>query len=181
MPLTTNGWPVLTPGSKLLRTAQCPGGIDRRLTGRREVLPLFLSFVYDYNDWIAPVDVGITDEGIYAYRESRVPGAGWSAHSGGVAIDINWSKEGSQNSKRGRDFFGQRTIAKKVDHLKELYDLEWGGDWDNYLDFMHWQNPRGSTVLSVQKRIKFLGITEAGVRYKGIDGKRLATPRGLAA
>lgn len=181
MPTAINGWPVLTSGSKLLRTAQVPGGIDRRLTGRREALPLFLAFCFDYDDWIAPVDKGITDEGIYAYRESRVPGAGWSCHSAGVAIDINWSKEGAQGSANGKKFFAQPDIAKKVDWLKELYGLEWGGDWDNYLDFMHWQLPKGSNVLSVQRRIQRLGITPAGVRYKDAKGKRLAEPRGLAA
>lgn len=181
MPTTINGWPVLTPGSKLLRTAQVPGGINRRLTGRREALPLFLAFCYDYDDWIAPVDKGITDEGIYAYRESRVPGAGWSCHAGAVAIDINWSAEGSQNSKRGRDFFAQPDIAKSVDWLKELYDLEWGGDWDNYLDYMHWQLPHGSTVASVQARIRHLGIRPDGVRTRDHLGTKLATPRGLIA
>jgi len=181
MPLTTNRWPVLTPGSKLLRTAPCPGGIDRRLTGRREALPLFLAFTYDYNDWIATVDKGITDEGIYAYRESRVPGAGWSAHSGGVALDINWSKEGAQNSANGKKFFAVPEHAKSVDWLKELYGFEWGGDWDNYLDYMHWQLPTGSNVAWVEARIRKLGITPAGVRYKDAKGKRLAEPRGLAA
>jgi len=176
--LSINGWPVLLPGSRLLRTMPCTGDINRRLTGRVEAMPLFLSFVYDYDDWIAPVDKGITDEGIYSYRQSRVPGAGWSCHSSGTAIDINWSAEGSQNSKRGKDFFAQREVAKTVDHLKELYGFEWGGDWDNYLDYMHWQLPRGSSVRSVQERIRFLGITPSGVRTRDIHGKKLAQPRG---
>lgn len=175
MPNSINGWPVLEPGSKHLATGKVPNA-DRRLTTRREALPLFLALAADYHRWVKPIDVGTWDEGGYNYRKSRV-NSSWSNHSSGTAIDINWSKEGSQ-SLRNKRFWAWPKHKLAIRRLKALYPiLNWGGDWsDRYYDPMHWELKKGTTVADVDRLIAKLGITNAGVRTRTKTGRKLRKP-----
>jgi len=176
MSTSLNGWPVLQPGSKQLATGLVPG-TTRKLTMRREVLPLFLALAHDYDDWIAPIDIGPIDDAGYAYRYART-GAGWSNHSSGTAADLNWSKEGAQRATN-RTFWGRPKIAQSIDQIKAVYHVvDWGGDWSTqYWDPMHWEIRRNVTLAEVAARIKYLGITSKGVRHKDLNGHELATAR----
>jgi len=175
MPTSLNGWPVLSPGSRLLATGTVPG-TKIHITAHKEVLPLALAMMYDYNDWIRPLRANCT--GGYAYRQAR-SGAGWSVHSAGAAWDINWSYEGAQRATN-RVFWRDVTHHKAVDQIMEVYDvLEWGGFWGTaFWDPMHWQISQHAGVATVQKKIEFLGIDANGVRHNAWNGKKLATPRG---
>jgi len=175
MPSSLNGWPVLKPGSTLLKTGTVPG-TKIRLTCHKVVLPLMLAVAYDYADWIRPLRAACT--GGYNYRMAT-SGAGWSCHSSGTAIDINWSYEGAQRASN-RPFWRTVTNHKAVEQIKEIYDvLEWGGDWGpSYWDPMHWQISQHANDIVVANKIKFLGIDANGVRHNNWAGKPLPVPRG---
>lgn len=175
MPKSLNGWPVLVPGSKLLCTKQIPT-VDRRLTMRCSVIPIFLSLANDYDDWVQSLDTGAVDDGAYNYREARAAEA-WSNHASGTAVDFNWSKEGAQNSKAGEKFFAQPENVRMIKWLKHVYPiLVCGGDW-RAKDYMHWELAPGTTQADVDALIKKLGIDAKGIRHNGPDGKKLAKPR----
>lgn len=175
MPTSLNGWPVLTPGSSLLKTGTVPG-TKIQITAHKTVLPLALAVCYDYNDWIRPLRANCT--GAYAYRQAR-SGAGWSVHSAGAAWDINWLYEGAQRASN-RVFWRDITHHRAIEQIKAVYDvLEWGGDWGpSYYDPMHWQISQHATAARVAKQIKFLGIDAKGVRHNDLNGKKLKFPRG---
>lgn len=175
MPNSLNGWPVLKPGSTLLKTGTVPG-TKVQLTCHKVVLPLFLAVAYDYNDWIRPLRANCT--GGYAYRQSN-GSAGWSVHAAGAAIDINWSYEGAQRASN-RAFWRDVSHHRAIEQIKEVYDvLEWGGDWGpSYWDPMHWQISQKADAARVAKQIDFLGIDAKGVRHNDLHGKKLRFPRG---
>jgi hypothetical protein len=175
MPKSLNGWTVLAPGSDQLVTKRIPS-VDRRLTMRRSVIPLFLAIAYDYHYWLSALDVGPVDEGGYAYRQARNANA-WSNHSSGTAMDLNWSMEGRQASPMGRAFFAKPANRKAIDTIKVIYGdvIDWGGDW-NARDYMHWEIKPGTSPAKVAALIKHLGITANGVRTRNAVGEPI-TPR----
>ena len=172
MPKSLNGWTVLAPGSSLLATKPIPS-VDRRITMRRSVLPLFLALAYDYHYWVSALDVGKVDEGGYAYRQARTS-TGWSNHSSGTAMDLNWSMEGAQGSAMGRRFFARPDVDKAIRTMKVIYDdvIDWGGDW-HALDYMHWEIRPGVSQARVSALIAHLGITAAGVRTRNAVGEKI--------
>ena len=170
-----NRWTVLTPGSRLLGRKRVPG-TTRDITMRADVLPLFLALAHDYDDWLRSIDVGAFDDAGYAYRQARAAND-FSNHSSGTALDINWSREGAQNSVAGKAFFGKPDNAAKVEWMKSLYQIvDWGGDW-HARDWMHWELRPGTTIADVRRVIKHLGIDAKGVRHNGPDGRPLVEPR----
>jgi len=175
MAKSLNGWPVLTPGSKLLRTATVPG-TTRRITMRADILPLFLALAHDYDEWLRAIDKGAVDDGGYAYRAARAA-SDFSNHASGTALDINWSKEGAQGSNAGKVFFSDPANRKDVERIKDVYAVvDHGGDW-RAKDYMHWEISPGVKLAAVLARIKFLGIDRNGVRHNDYKGARLAVPR----
>jgi hypothetical protein len=178
MPVTSlNGWPVIeSPASKTLARGLVPG-TTRSITMRRAVLPLFLALAHDYDLWLAPIDVGVVDDAGYNYRYSHAAPGQWSNHASGTALDINWTKEGAQKSPTGIKFFSTPEHKAAVERIKKIYGIvAWGGDWHNYLDFMHWEIKPGTSVAEVNARIAYLGITPEGVRWNNWQGKRMKTP-----
>jgi D-alanyl-D-alanine carboxypeptidase len=175
MAVSLNGWPVLKPGSSLLATGTVPG-TKIHLTCHKVVLPLMLAVAYDYAAWIRPLRANCT--GGYAYRQAT-SGAGWSCHSSGTAIDINWLYEGAQKASN-KVFWSTVTNHKAVDQIMEVYDvLEWGGFWSKaFYDPMHWQVSQHANATKVAAKIKFLGIDSKGVRHNNWAGKPLPEPRG---
>ncbi len=175
-PKSLNGWPVLKPGSPLLKTGTVPG-TTCRITAHKDVLPLFLALGYDYDDSLRRIDAGRVDDGCYAYRMARAADD-WSNHSSATAVDWNWSKEGAQGSKMGRAFFAVPENKADIKWLKQLYPiLNWGGDW-KAKDYMHWELAPGTTLAEVKALIKHLGIDAKGVRHNDIHGRPLKVPRG---
>jgi hypothetical protein len=176
MPNSLNGFPVLKAGSGQLVTKAIPGVKGRRLTMRKDVIPLFLALAHDYHYWISALNVGPVDEGGYAYRQARA-GGGWSNHSSGTAADLNWSMEGSQASTMGRTFFAQPEVSKAIRTIDAIYGdvIDWGGRW-RAEDFMHWEIAPGASLAEVKALITHLGINANGVRTRNAMGEPI-TPR----
>lgn len=176
MAKSLNGWAVLVPTSKLLVRRRVPG-TKRDITMRREVIPLFLALAHDYDEWLRSIDVGAFDDAGYAYRQARMAND-FSNHASGTALDINWSKEGAQNSAAGHAFFEVPSHRASINQMKRVYQIvDWGGNW-RAKDYMHWELRPGTTLADVQRVIKYLGIDAKGVRHNAWNGKPLATPRG---
>jgi hypothetical protein len=177
MPTSLNGWPVLTNSSTLLRTGLVPK-TTRKIRMHRDVLPLFLALAFDYDEWIARIDVGPLDDAGYAYRQANAAN-GWSNHASGTALDLNWSKEGAQRASN-RAFWAKNDIRLHTTQIKRIYHVvDWGGDWSaKFWDPMHWEIAPGVTKLHVVQQIHKLGIDAKGVRYNNWDGVPLAEPRG---
>lgn len=170
MPNSINGWPVIESyGDPRLATGKVPGA-NRKLTTRREVLPLFLALAADYDRWVAPIDEGKLDDWGYAYRPSRV-NTSWSNHASGTAIDLNAAAEGSR-SLSNRKWYARLGRINQVKRIKRIYAiLNWGGDWsDRYYDPMHWELKKGTSLADVQKLIKKLGIKPDGTRTRNWAG-----------
>lgn len=174
MPNSLNGWTVLKPGSTLLDNKRIPS-VNRTLTMRGSVLPLFLALAYDYHYWVADLDNGATDEGAYAYRQARAANA-WSNHASGTAMDLDWSREGAQNSALGKAYFARPDVKKAIATLKVIYGdvIDWGGDWRTFKDYMHWEIKPGTSQSEVTKLIQHLGIRSNGVRTRNAMGEPIA-------
>lgn len=173
--ISLNGWPVIPKsGDPRLRTGAVPGA-DRRLTTRREALPLFLAVAADWHRWVHPIDRGPVDTGGYINRDARgVPGRK-SNHASGTAIDIDWSGVGAPTA-RNRIFW--RSKDKQMRRILKIYSiLNWGGNWSPaYWDPMHLELRSGSNLGDVHRVIKKLGINNDGVRTKNRFGLPIRTP-----
>ena len=98
MAVSINGWPVIESyGDPRLATLPIPACPNRKLTLRREVLPLFLALASDYHNEIAALDKGAWDEWSYNYRPARTS-TSWSNHASGTAVDLNASAEGARGT-----------------------------------------------------------------------------------
>ena len=177
MPDSINGWPVIQGyGDPRLSTGKVPGA-NRKLTCRKEALPLFLALAADYHRWVAPIDQGTLDDWGYSYRPSRVSDA-WSNHASGTAIDLNASKEGSR-SLANRKWYSVAGRMDQIKRIKRIYPIvNWGGDWsDRYYDPMHWELKKGTSQADVARLIKKLGIKPDGTRTKNWAGVPLVGGR----
>lgn len=161
--VSINGWPVLRPGDRRLKTGVIPG-TRIRLTLRDVALPLFQALAADYNEMIEPLSLGKNDDGGYAYRTSR-ESERWSNHASGTAVDLNWSGHGSRNLAN-RKWWDLRRNRTATDILKKRYAIvNWGGDWsDRYYDPMHWELKAGTNAASVRGILMKLHIDEHGIR-----------------
>lgn len=82
----------------------------------------------------------IKDIGMYNYRD------GWSNHTCGVAVDINWNENAEMtNSGRitcgsywrpGSDIYSIPADSAMVEIFKN-YGFGWGGEWTSKKDYMH--------------------------------------------
>ncbi len=171
-PTSINRWRVITGyGSPLLRTAVVPG-TKRKITMRRNVLPIFLAFAADYHRLIAPIDTGTFDDWGYSYRIARASSS-WSDHSSGTALDLNASREGAQGPARHDWWEGEHSATMR--RLLERYGvLMWGGATDlggsyhtpSLWDFMHTALKPGTTSAQVRATKRRLGIDRNGIRSK---------------
>ena len=177
MPTSISGWPVLDNpawGDPRAKKAKVPG-VGTDLWVREEAWPLFSALVRDYNRLINKV----THSDGYDYRPSRVPGAGWSNHSAGVAIDINASAEGAVGTGVNA-WWKQFNRNLKAQRIRKIYEIvNWGASvdiaddphttqtegWSNsWADAMHWELKSGTTVADVERVIKKLRIGQDGIR-----------------
>lgn len=160
MATTIHGWPVLGGwGDVRLEKFRVPGA-KRTMTLRHDVGPYLVAFAAEYHQKIRPIDVGNLDD--WAYTAPRLGNASSkiSDHSGGVAIDLNATQEGSQSrtynkwwTKNPLKYLALKRLLKKY-HL-----LEAGINYKNFWDPMHYTFKYGVTPYHVKSEIKRLGIT----------------------
>ena len=161
MTTTIKGWPVIgSYGDPLLRNFRVPG-TKRDLKLRKDVGPYVIAFASEYHQQIAPIDVGTLDD--WAYHPPRKGNASnkISDHSGGVAIDLNATEEGSQS--KSNVWWARHPIKSyrmKV-LLRKYRLLEWGGSYRNFYDPMH-LTIKTNDAAKVKAEMKRLGITSAG-------------------
>ena len=163
-PTSINRWPVIRPGQSGLHTFHIPG-TKRRVTLQRDAGPVLVALAADYHRDIKPIDVGTVDEGGYNYRPSRVSSR-WSNHASGTAIDINWSKEGSQAAWTER-FWRRKDHRQQIQRLMKVYGpiVNWGGGWHaRYRDPMHFEIKAGVTKGQIQSFLKRHHINSEGIR-----------------
>ena len=161
MTTTIKGWPVIKSyADPMLRNFLVPG-TKRNLKLRKDVGPYLIAFASEYHKQIAPIDVGQLDD--WAYHPPRKGNASSkiSDHSGGVAIDLNATKEGSQS--KSNVWWARHPIkAARMKALLRKYKLlEWGGNYKNFFDPMH-LTIRTPSVDLVKLEMKRLGITASG-------------------
>ena len=82
--------------------------------------------------------VRASDTSAYCWR-NMVSGNKVSAHSYGVAIDVNWNSNPmigytSGNYKPGEDPYA---VTTEVVNIFKKYGFYWGGDWSSSKDYMH--------------------------------------------
>lgn len=161
MSSTIHGWPVIkTYSDPLLRNFKVPG-TKRSLKLRKDVGGYLIAFASEYHKLIAPIDVGTYDD--WAYHPPRKGNASSkiSDHSGGVAIDLNATKEGSQ-SKSNVWWVKHPLKAARMKVLLRKYKLlEWGGNYKNFYDPMHFTF-RTYNIPAIKAEMKRLGITPSG-------------------
>ena len=173
--ISLNGWPVIQSSTNtLLRTGSVPG-TNRRLTTRKEALPLFLAIAADWHRWIHPIDEGPVDTGGYANRDARAVPGRKSNHASGTAIDIDWSGVGAPTA-RNRIFW--RSKEAQMKRMLKIYSIiKWGGDWSEaYWDPMHIELAPGTNLGNVAFITQKLGISHDGERSKNRFGLPIGTP-----
>ena len=164
MTSTLNGWAY--PAKRLV-TKQVPG-TKRNLTLNYECAPLLLALASDYSRTVRAIDQGPVDDAGYCDRDARAAKGNKSNHANGTAMDLNWSEEGAQNSAWGKKFFSTLKAKAAVAVIKKRYGscVQWGGDWNSFKDYMHWEIKPGVSPAMVADLTKKLGISPDGVRTK---------------
>ena len=104
----------------------------------------------------APEYFSLDDWG-YAYRPIRGQSTGWSNHASGTAEDLNSTKH--PLGKVGT-FVQAALIRLLLRRFRGL--LDWGGDWHNRKDEMHFELAPGTTMSQCEARAKRLAKTRRG-------------------
>ena len=158
MSKTIHGWDVINGwGDSRLETFKVPG-TNRKMTLRYDVGPYLIAFAAEYHQKVRPIDKGTFDD--WAYHPPR-PGRATSSisdHSGGVAIDLNATQEGSQSKT---NTWWKRNPLKYLALkrlLKKYRLLEWGGNYRTFWDPMHFTFKYGVNAATVKAEMKRLGI-----------------------
>lgn len=165
-----NGWEVIESyGDPKLDMKRVPG-TTVMLKMHKEVLPLFLALVADYNKEVAKLRPRET--GAFNPRKSQLSPSKWSDHASGTAVDINWNHEGAVGPNGGMKTMTKKQIEACAE-LKKRYEIViWGGDkkrggdyvTPSYWDPMHYALKPGTTLAQVRRVIKKLGIKPNGKR-----------------
>ena len=165
MAKTINGWDVIPNMSdERLKLFTVPG-TKRRMRLRKDVGPYLIAFASEYHKLIQPIDVGTFDDWAWTLPRKGNASSKISDHCGGVAIDLNATKEGSQ-SKSNVWWVNNPIKALLMKRLLRQYNLlEWGGNYKNFYDPMHFVIKTPNVAL-VKKEMKRLGITSTG-RIRG--------------
>lgn len=170
-----HGWPVIeNPSDKRLRLFQIPGVSRRSMRLRADIGAYLVAFVSEYHETIAPIDLGTFDDWSWSPLRPGRASSAISDHCAGVAVDLNATKEGAQNRAINGKWWKQPVTAAKLARLRRVYKLlEWGGDYKNFYDPMHWTFKQGVTEADVLAEMRRLGITPNGVRTLSWRGKLL--------
>jgi hypothetical protein len=158
---TINGWDVIPNMSdERLKLFTVPG-TKRRMRLRKDVGPYLIAFASEYHKLIQPIDVGTFDDWAWTLPRKGNASSKISDHCGGVAIDLNATKEGSQ-SKSNVWWVKHPLKALTMRKLLKKYKLlEWGGDWKNFYDPMHLVIKKPD-VTAVKREMLRLGVTASG-------------------
>ena len=161
MEKTIKGWDVIpTMNDKRLKLFTIPG-TKRHMRLRKDVGPYLVAFMAEYHRVIAPVDTGTYDDWAWTAPRKGRASSRISDHCGGVAIDINATREGSQ-SKSNVWWAKHPVRALRMKRLLRQYSmLEWGGNYRNFYDPMHVVIKRAN-VAAVKVQMKKLGILPSG-------------------
>lgn len=161
MAKTIKGWDVIPKmNDPRLKLFTVPG-TKRKLRLRKDVGGYLIAFAAEYNRVIAPIDKGTFDDWSWTAPRTGRASSKISDHCGGVAIDLNATKEGSQ-SKSNVWWVNHPVKALRMKRLLRQYNLlEWGGNYKNFYDPMHFciHTPN---VATVKREMLRLGITPAG-------------------
>ena len=161
MTKTIKGWDVIpNMNDKRLKLFTVPG-TKRKLRLRSDVGGYLIAFVAEYHRIIQRIDVGTFDDWSWTAPRKGRASSSISDHCGGVAIDLNATKEGSQ-SKSNTYWMTHPVKALRMKRmLKQFSLLEWGGNYKNFYDPMHFVIKTPS-VAAVKAEMKRLGITPSG-------------------
>jgi hypothetical protein len=144
----------------MLRLFTIPG-TKRKMRLRKDVGPYLVAFASEYHKLIAPIDKGTFDDWAWAPVRTGRASTRVSDHCGGVAIDLNATKEGSQ-SKSNTWWVRHPIKARRMRRLLRKYRLlEWGGDYKRFYDPMHLVI-KSPDVKGVGDEMKRLRITPSG-------------------
>jgi hypothetical protein len=128
---------------------------------RKDVGPYLIAFASEYHKLIQPIDVGTFDDWAWAPVRTGNASSKISDHCGGVAIDLNATKEGSQSKSNVWWARHPLKAAAMRRLLKKYRLLEWGGDYKNFWDPMHLVI-KEPNVAQVKREMLRLGITPSG-------------------
>lgn len=158
---TINGWPVIAKGTDPILKLFTVPGTKRKLRLRKDVGPYLVAFASEYHKLIAPIDTGTFDDWAWSPVRKGNASTKISDHCGGVAIDLNATKEGSQSKWNKWWTTHPVKYARMRKLLKKYRLLEWGGDYKRFYDPMHLviKEPK---VAQVKAEMKRLGITPSG-------------------
>jgi glycine/D-amino acid oxidase-like deaminating enzyme len=137
---TIHDWPWIGHESDArLQRFAIPGVSDRELILRRDVGPYLVAFAAQYHRRIAPLDHGTMDVWSWVERRPGRASSRISDHCGGIAIDLNATKEGAQDRSNFESFWRQPRTWERLQKLRAEFPLlEWGGDYESFYDPMHW-------------------------------------------
>ena len=155
---TIHGWPVIEHRDDArLHLFKVPG-VDRKFLLRYDVGPYLVAFAREYHDQIAKLTGGTFDDWSWAPPRPGRASSKTSDHCGGVALDLNATKEGAQSSTN-LTWWKNPIRRRRLEKLRAKYKLlEWGGDYVHFRDPMHWTFRHGVTAAMVKAEIKRLGI-----------------------
>lgn len=160
---TIHGWDIIEDGNDdRLRNFKVPG-TTRSLKLRKDIGPYLIAFASEYHTQIAAIDKGTYDDWAWCPPRDGRASSQISDHCGGVAIDLNATKEGSQ-SKSNVFWVTKPKKALAMRRLLKKYDLlEWGGDYKRFWDPMHLTFKYGVKAADVKAAMKEMGIDASGV------------------
>ncbi len=163
MDTTIHGWPVIDDMLDSRLWLFTIPGTKRKIRLRRDVGPYLVAFCADYHRMIALIDTGTFDDwGWCAPRPGRASDRP-SDHCGGVAVDLNATREGAQRSANLAWFRNPIRWAKWQALVRRYRLLEHGLDYERHLDPMHHTFRHGIGPADVTREMTRVGI--------GPDGK----------
>lgn len=132
-----NGWPGLTPASKLLHSWTIPTRAGDRVLRMRHGSAGFLlaHLALTFSDEVEPIATGQLDDWGYAYREIRDDND-LSNHASGTAMDLN-----ALRHSLGKDDTFSDEDEVFIHRLLHRYRgcVRWGGDYRGRVDEMHFE------------------------------------------
>lgn len=163
---TLHNWDVIPDmNDPRLDLFDIPGVPGRRMRLRKDVGPYLIAFATRYHKRIARLNRGTFDDWSWsALRKGRAAtqSTRYSDHCGGVAIDLNATREGSQSSSSLK-FWRNPIKATRLRILRRRFRLlEWGGDYSKFRDPMHWTFKYGVTAAQVEREMRRMKIDKRG-------------------
>ena len=160
---TIHGWPVIEHADDVrLHLFTIPGCPKRKMRLREDVGPYLVAFASEYHRLIAPLDEGTFDDWAWSPLRLGRASSSVSDHCGGVAIDLNATREGAQSSSN-LTWWNNPIRRVKLARLRKRFSLlEWGGDYKHFRDPMHWTFMHGVDQTAVKRAIRRMGIQPDG-------------------